>query len=133
MAGRAPPRRVVIVDDSDDLRETFRRILERRGHKVVEAGDGLEGLACILAEQPDIAIVDIGLPGIDGYEVARRVRAVLGPAIHLAAMTGYGSPADRERARQAGFDTQVTKPVDIDVIEQLLGDGGRDTAPMSLG
>ena len=133
VAGRAPPRRVVIVDDSDDLRETFRRILERRGHKVVEAGDGLEGLACILAEQPDIAIVDIGLPGIDGYEVARRVRAVLGPAIHLAAMTGYGSPADRERARQAGFDTQVTKPVDIDVIEQLLGDGGRHTAPMSLG
>jgi len=48
-------------------------------------------------------------------------------------MTGYGSPADRERARQAGFDTQVTKPVDIDVIEQLLGDGGRHTAPMSLG
>jgi PAS domain S-box-containing protein len=130
--GPVLPRRIVLVDDSEDLRATFRKILERRGHHVVEASDGLGGVALILAERPDIAIVDIGLPGIDGYEVARRVRAVLGPAIHLAAMTGYGSPADRERARQAGFDTQVTKPVDIDAIERLLADGGRYAAPMCL-
>ncbi len=129
---RAVPRRIVLVDDSEDLRATFRKVLERRGHHVVEASDGLDGVAMILAERPDIAIVDIGLPGINGYEVARRVRAVLGPAIHLAAMSGYGSPADREQARQAGFDTQVTKPVDIDVIERLLSDGGRHAAPMRL-
>ncbi|MDP2340318.1 MAG: response regulator [Deltaproteobacteria bacterium] len=114
------PRRILLVDDSGDLRSTFRRVLEHRGHHVMEAEDGIEGLALILSEKPDVAIVDIGLPGLDGYEVARRVRATLGDSIRLAAMTGYSSDHDRSTALQAGFDLQLTKPVDIALIERLL-------------
>jgi CheY-like chemotaxis protein len=117
----AARRRIVLVDDSDDLRESFREVLELSGHHVTEARDGIAGLARILAERPDVAMVDISLPGMDGYEVARQVRAALGASVVLVAMTGYGRESDRIAALAAGFDSHLPKPVDLDRMHALLG------------
>ena len=111
------PRRIVIVEDNADVRETLRRALELEGHEVHEAADGPQGLAAILRLHPDVALVDIGLPGFDGYQIARRVRASAGgKSIHLVALTGYGQPEDRRRGLDAGFDTHVVKPVSLDAL-----------------
>ncbi len=118
-------RRIVLIEDNDDLRGIFREMLEDHGHHVKEARDGNEGVAFILAERPDVALVDIGLPGMDGYEVARRVRAALGKSILLVAMTGHGQKSDRLQALSAGFDTHLTKPIDIASVELLLGPGAQ--------
>ena len=106
---------------------------------MTSARDGAEGLARILAARPDVAIVDIGLRGMDGYELARQVRASLGPALVLVAMTGHGRETDRLRALAAGFDAHMTKPVDIELVERVLAacgpyggeglDGGADITP----
>ena len=88
----------------------------------MEARDGVEGLAIILAEQPDIAIVDIGLPLMNGYELARQVRTALGSSLLLVAMTGYTSESDRVQALEVGFDTHLTKPVGIDMLDVVLAD-----------
>ena len=103
-------RRVVIVEDNPDARETLAALLAATGYTVAAAASGSEGLALILDDPPDLAIVDIGLPGMDGFDVARRVRAALGPGIWLVAMTGYSSPAVRGAALEAGFDMHVAKP-----------------------
>jgi len=113
-------RRIVLVEDDDILRAAFRELLEQSGHHVKEARDGIGGLELILAEKPDVAIVDIGLPGMGGHEVARLVRAALGNSVMLVAMTGYGQESDRLRALSGGFDTHVTKPFDIEQVERLL-------------
>ena len=111
------PRRIVIVEDDADVRETLRRALQLESHEVHEAADGPQGLAAILRLHPDVALVDIGLPGFDGYQIARRVRASAGgKSIHLVALTGYGQPEDRRRALEAGFDTHVVKPVSLDAL-----------------
>lgn len=118
------PRNIVLVEDQVDLRGLMRGILEIGGHHVVDSGDGIDGLALILAEKPDIAIVDIGLPGMDGYEVARRVRAALGNKVVLIALTGRSSDRDRIDALAAGFDAHIVKPADSGVgtalMEQML-------------
>jgi signal transduction histidine kinase len=107
-----PPRcRVLVVDDNEDGREMLRALCELGGHEVMEAADGHEGLARALADPPDIAFVDIGLPGIDGYEVARQVRARARRPIRLVALSGYGSAEHRERAFAAGFDDHIAKPI----------------------
>jgi len=118
-------RRIVLIEDNDDMRGIFREMLEQSGHHVKEARDGHEGVACILAERPDVALIDIGLPGIDGYEVARQVRAALGDSVLLVAMTGHGQPSDRLRARAAGFDTHLTKPIDLAAIDLLMRPGAQ--------
>ena len=124
-------RRIVLVDDNDDMGLLFRTVLEQRGHHVKEARDGIEGLALILAEKPDVAIVDISLPGIDGYEVARRVRAALGLSVWLVALTGYGDESDRLQALSAGFDTHMTKPVDIELVERMLETSRSRSGPLT--
>ncbi|HET9594749.1 MAG TPA: response regulator [Anaeromyxobacteraceae bacterium] len=111
--------RVVLVDDSADIRETLRQLLELEGHAVAEAEDGPRGVELIRAQPPDVALIDIGLPGLDGYAVARQVR-VLAPATRLVAMTGYGRPEDRRLALDAGFDAHVVKPVHFDELSRLL-------------
>ena len=116
-------RRIVLVEDNDDLREGFRAVLEDLGHIVTGARDGTEGLAIILAEKPDVAIIDIGLRGISGYDVARQVRAAIGQSVLLVAMTGYEQESDRLEALSAGFDLHMTKPVDIELVERMLGPG----------
>jgi CheY-like chemotaxis protein len=117
--------RIVLVEDNDDLRMIVREVLEQDGHHVDEARDGVEGVARILAERPEIAIIDLGLPGIDGYEVARRVRAALGDAVTLIAMTGRSSASDRQDAQTAGFDTHMTKPIRRADLQRMLETVGR--------
>ena len=118
--GTGGARRIVLVEDNDDMREGLREVLEQSGHHVKEAHDGITGLAVILAEKPDVAIIDIGLTGMDGYEVARRVRAAFGNSVLLLAMTGHGLESNRLQALSAGFDTHVTKPVDIEQVVRIL-------------
>jgi len=111
-------RRILVVEDGDDMRESLRRLLELEGHAVALAADGFAGLAQLPAFRPDVALVDIGLPGMDGYEVARRFRAEpAGARVRLIALTGYGRTHDRDSALAAGFDAHLTKPV---VYEELL-------------
>jgi CheY-like chemotaxis protein len=116
-------RRLLVVEDDRDVRESLRTMLELTGHEVHAAEDGPSGLAAIRRLAPDIALVDIGLPGLDGYEVARRVRAEPGGAKPvLVALTGYGSAEDRERAHEAGFDLHLVKPITSDQLARILGD-----------
>ena len=110
---RPSPRRILIVEDSRDSRDMLRYLLEHAGHEVHEAADGPSGVEAILKVRPDIALVDVGLPGLDGYEVARRIRAdAAGGKVRLVALTGYGLPEDHRRSQEAGFDAHLVKPVD---------------------
>ena len=114
-------QRIVIVEDNDDVREMLRYLLESIGHEVDEAADGVQGIAKVAELRPDVALVDIGLPGVDGFEVARRLRAsgVLSKTL-LIALTGYGLDKDREAVLAAGFDRHLTKPVEPDLLIQIL-------------
>jgi signal transduction histidine kinase len=113
-------RRVVIVEDNPDLRELLRMKLRRLGHDVDAASDGHDGLAMLLEQKPDVAFVDIGLPGIDGYEIAQKVRESLGERVMLVALSGFGQPDDKRKALEAGFDQHLTKPAEIADIERVL-------------
>jgi CheY-like chemotaxis protein len=124
--------RVLIVEDNDDARDMLRTALALRGHDVVEAKDGPGGVEMAERTRPDVALVDVGLPGFDGYEVARRVRRLVGRAIRLVALTGYGRPEDRARAREAGFDAHLVKPVDPLQLPGALADSEPAT-PRSVG
>jgi signal transduction histidine kinase len=112
--------RVLIVEDNDDSRVTLQRILQADGHLVSAARDARAGLEAAAAGSPNIAVVDIGLPGMDGYQFARAMRERLGSGVRLIALTGYGTAADRQRAAEAGFDAHLTKPVDIDRLLTLI-------------
>jgi CheY-like chemotaxis protein len=114
-------RNVVLVEDNADLREMMRMHLELDGHTVIEAVDGRTGVEAILAQRPDVALIDIGLPEIDGYEVARSVRARQNPPVtYLVALTGYGQADDKRRAREAGFDAHLIKPVTPEDLEAAI-------------
>jgi CheY-like chemotaxis protein len=114
------PRRVLVVEDNADTRESLRTLLRAWGHEVEVAGDGAEGLAKALGWRPEVAVLDIGMPRLDGYEVARRVRPAVGGEVRLIALTGYGSAEDRERAFAAGFDHHLTKPADLEELRRLV-------------
>ncbi|MGQ0526209.1 MAG: ATP-binding protein [Betaproteobacteria bacterium] len=112
---------MLVVDDNSDAREMLATLLTLMGHSVTQAGDGLATLEAVAQSGPDVAFVDIGLPDIDGYEVARRLRLTeRGGQLILIALTGYGQFQDRQRAKEAGFDLHLTKPVDADVLESVL-------------
>jgi CheY-like chemotaxis protein len=114
-------RRILLIEDNHDGREMLRDLLRSWGHEIAEAGDGLDGLEAMRRQLPDVALVDVGLPGMDGYELARRVRALPnGENVCLIAVTGYGQPEDRRRAQEAGFNEHLVKPVDLHKLEQLL-------------
>ena len=123
--------RIVVVEDDDDGRACFRELLEQGGHLVNDARNGGEGLALILTEKPDVAFVDVGLPDINGHEVARRVRAGLGASVMLVALTGHAGDSDRARSLAAGFDIHMVKPVQMEAVESLLAErlAGRTGAP----
>jgi two-component system, sensor histidine kinase len=114
------PAIVLVVEDNADAREMLKTLLTLAGHRVHEAPDGPTGVRLALEVKPDVALVDIGLPGFDGYEVASRIRAALDGAIRLVALTGYGLPEDEKRAKDAGFDDHVVKPVDEGTLSRLL-------------
>ncbi|MEA3191697.1 MAG: hypothetical protein QOD26_30 [Betaproteobacteria bacterium] len=116
----APGRDILIVEDNADARETLRRLLELQGHRVRVAAEGMAALETMRSAPPEVALVDIGLPGMDGYELARRVRASGTKRILLIALTGYGLAEDRRRTAEAGFDLHLVKPVDYEKLEEAL-------------
>jgi len=110
---RGPGRRILVIEDNQDSREMMRLLLEVSGHEVHAVADGPGGVDAAARLQPDVVLIDVGLPGIDGYEVARRIRSAPGgerPV--LLALTGYGQQEDRKTALAAGFDDHLVKPVD---------------------
>lgn len=116
-----PRRRILLVEDNTDARETLRDLLELHGHEVHEAASGPDGIEQALRLRPDLSLIDIGLPELDGYEVARRIRANAGGCdLLLVALTGYGQPEDRRRAREAGFDEHLAKPIAPDRLAALI-------------
>ncbi|PQO43668.1 chemotaxis protein CheB [Blastopirellula marina] len=119
-------RRIVLIEDNKDCREMLETMLRLDGHEVVTAKDGNQGLDLILHQRPDVAIVDIGLPQLDGYQVARSVREQLGPSIYLIALTGYGRSEDRDKVRQAGFNVHLVKPLKPAEITRALNEMPRD-------
>jgi CheY-like chemotaxis protein len=125
----AAAARVLVVEDNEDARAALAALLEIDGYVVHAAPEGASGVELVREHRPDVALVDIGLPGIDGYEVARRIRALGPPQPFLIALTGYGRPEDRERAIEAGFDTHLVKPVDPNDLAALLSRGtpGRES------
>jgi len=117
----ATPRRIVVVEDHADSRDALQTLLTLDGHHVEAAADGRAGLGLILDTRPEVALIDVGLPELDGYEVARQVRrASGGTTIRLIALTGYGQSYDRTRAQEAGFDLHLTKPVEPRELRKVL-------------
>ena len=115
-----PQRSVLVIEDNDDARMALVALLELDGYVVEPAADGPAGFEVIRAKCPDAALIDIGLPGVDGYEVAKRICAMPGPRPFLVALTGYGEAEDRRRAVEAGFDAHLVKPVDPTELTALL-------------
>ncbi|MGE5047138.1 MAG: ATP-binding protein, partial [Deltaproteobacteria bacterium] len=123
-AQAAPPRpgarRILLIEDNDDARAMLREALALNGHEVADAADGTTGLAIASSRPPEVAVIDIGLPDIDGYEVARRLRGSVDGGIALIALTGYGQHEDRRRSQDAGFGMHLTKPVDLEQLEAAI-------------
>ena len=119
--GGTRPLSILLIDDNEDIRELMSALLRRWGHNVQVAPDGEEGCELALAGQPDVAFVDIGLPGMDGYGVAARLRTERRrDQLRLVAMTGFGQESDKRRALDAGFDLHIVKPASVEALQQAL-------------
>jgi two-component system CheB/CheR fusion protein len=119
---------VLVVEDNEDAAETLAEVLRLGGHEVVVAYDGAEGVRRAAEWRPDAVLCDIGLPGMDGYEVARRLRTGGGgQGMLLVALTGYALPEDLRRAHAAGFDAHLSKPARLEDIEAILARAQRAT------
>jgi len=117
----AAPLRVLIADDNADAASVLSTLLETTGHTTYVVGDGLSAVGKIVELRPDLALIDIGMPGLNGYEVARKIRRTAGlETIKLIALTGWGGEQDRDRSREAGFDTHMVKPIGVAELQQLL-------------
>jgi signal transduction histidine kinase len=115
-------RRILVADDNSDALESLATLLELGGHEVFSASNGALALESAERHLPDVALLDIGMPKLDGYEVARRIRAQpWGRRITLVALTGWGQESDRRRSGEAGFDSHLVKPLDLDKLTELLG------------
>jgi CheY-like chemotaxis protein len=116
---------VLVVDDNEDSALSLAMLLELQGYAVTTAFRGDEALARAREQPPDVALLDIGLPDVSGYELAGRLRATLAPrGVVLVALTGWGQEEDRRSALAAGFDRHFTKPVDPDALERMLREVG---------
>jgi CheY-like chemotaxis protein len=121
-AAPAAPRRILVADDNVDSANSLGMLLKIIGHDVRTARDGNEALTVAADFRPDVMLLDIGMPGMDGYELARRVREQpWGKSAMLIAVTGWGQDQDRQRSREAGFDQHLVKPVELEALEKLLG------------
>lgn len=116
----AVARRILVVDDNEDSAHSMAVVLRLKGHEVHVAHDGESAVSDAVRLRPDVALLDIGLPGMDGFQAAQRIRAALGQSILLIAMTGWGRPEDRSRGRAAGFDEHLTKPIELARLDTLL-------------
>ena len=115
-----PRRRVLVVDDNEDAATMLAMLLEAWGHEVTTAGDGPAALRAVAEQHPELLLLDLGLPGMSGYEVASQLRAAGERELRIVAVSGYGQPEDVARARAAGFDAHLTKPVDRVGLERIL-------------
>jgi CheY-like chemotaxis protein len=115
-----------VIDDNVDVADMLAEYLQHIGHAVVQAHDGRAGLEAAMRHQPEVIVCDLGLPGLDGYEVARTLREMpeLRSAL-LIAVSGYGDSADREKARAAGFSHHITKPADPAELAHLIATNGK--------
>ena len=114
-------RLILVVEDDDDARETLRMLLESKGYQVEVAENGRGAIEKALARVPHVALVDVGLPDVDGHVVARAIRQQPeGAQVFLVALTGYSAAADRRLATSAGFDAYLVRPVELSAIERLL-------------
>ena len=119
--GTDEPRRILVVDDNEDASETLALLLRQTGHDVRVAPDGATAQVAAAEFKPNVVLLDIGLPGMDGFEVARRLRALGSErSMLLVAISGYGLDEDRRRAREAGFDHYFTKPVSFATLREFL-------------
>jgi CheY-like chemotaxis protein len=112
---------VLVIEDNADMRLLVRAMLMGEGHRVEAADEGAAGVELARLGRPDVVLVDIGLPDLDGYEVGRQIRAILGPSVRLIALTGYGQAEDRQRSRAAGFDAHLVKPVSGQLLHETIG------------
>jgi CheY-like chemotaxis protein len=130
--GREALARVLVVDDNADAADSLARLLSMDGYEVRVANGGIEALHEAEAFRPDVMLLDIGLPMMNGYDVARRIRREpWGAAVRLVALTGWGQEEDRRRSREAGFDDHVVKPVDPNSLRSLLRRVRGSQAPAS--
>jgi CheY-like chemotaxis protein len=121
----ATPRRLLIADDNSDAAESLAMLLRLEGHDVTVVGSGRQALTAVADVQPEFALLDIGMPDMDGYEVARQLRRIELPSrLTLIAVTGWGQEGDKARASQAGFDYHFTKPIEPDELFELLKQNG---------
>ncbi len=120
--GQRAGLRVLVVDDNRDAADTLGELLVTLGHDAVVVHDGPAALTAAADEAPDLVLLDIGLPGLTGYDVARSLRQRHGAAVTIVALTGYGQEEDRRRAREAGFDQHLIKPLDLGALDRLLTD-----------
>jgi CheY-like chemotaxis protein len=115
-------RRILVADDNPDALASLAEVLKLQGHEVFSAANGTLALECAERYRPDVALLDIGMPLLDGYEVARRIRAQpWGAQVTLLALTGWGQEPDRRRSQSAGFDQHLVKPLDLARLNELLG------------
>ena len=124
---KAPAERthILVAEDNPDSREMLKALLEAAGHQVRVANDGPQAVEAARLHRPDLALIDLGLPGFDGYEVARRIRRDLGRNIRLVAITGYGQAEDRRMTAEAGFDMHLVKPVSPEQLDQAIAGPAR--------
>ena len=115
-----PSLHILIIEDNTDARETLATLLRMLGHLIETAATGPQGVQRALTDRPKIVLIDLGLPGLDGYQVARQIRAVLGDAVFLVALSGYALEEDRQRAQAAGFNAHLPKPVELEELNRVL-------------
>jgi CheY-like chemotaxis protein len=131
---QSPPvaKQILIVDDNTDSREMLAELIKTWGHSTTLAADGPSALEALAARQIDIVLLDIGLPGMNGYEVAERIRALpQGQELRIIALSGYGQPEDRRKSEAAGFNEHLVKPVDLDKLVRAL-DAVAPAAPSAV-
>ncbi len=130
-AAAASKNRILVVDDNRDSVESLAMLLRLTGHDVFTAADGVEAVRSAVALKPDLILLDIGLPKMNGYEAGQRIRAALGDEVILIALTGWGQDEDRRRSKAAGFDHHFTKPLRFDALEQFLAALNKSEAKLS--
>jgi two-component system, chemotaxis family, CheB/CheR fusion protein len=124
MASSIPPRRILIVEDHADTADTMAAFLRYRGHQVDVARSGYAGLVAAIATEPEVILLDLEMPGMDGWEVARRLRATGEfDDVLIIAITGYGWESDRRSSAAAGIDHHLVKPILVEELERLLRAG----------
>lgn len=115
-----PPLRILVVEDNEDARELMQALIEKMGHQVETAADGAAALEVARVMRPQLVLLDIGLPQMDGYSVARKLREEHGTDMVLAALTGYGQDRDRRQSEEAGINHHLVKPVSLDAVRAII-------------